>query len=305
MKKYIYVFLLLSFSSALYFLWPYWFPINDITFDKSKLLSLQNGKFRLNNKPHCPIAINYTIELIMDKDSVWPCSSSAFSSAGKLLYSTKDSCLLQLKTEMELIKEKGFNSIRITGIGEEVIEEPLTGRLKLDVKRPNTKDTALMLWNEKNYNKYFHALQQLLHVIDDAGLKAILLLHMEVDAKTTEIHLKKTAHYFRNDTTLFAYDFFNGSYCFDTLKHNREAIYKAVKCWNSIAKKNAPRHLTTIGLKGGCEVVKCNPNTLDVDFLSIIPQEQEQEKMLNQMEWYSKYIQKPWIKIERLSLLNN
>lgn len=296
MKKYIYVFLLLSIASAFYFLWGYWFtPNNDSTVEKNKFVSLQNGKFILNNQPYYPLTVNYIAGLMTDKDSVWPCSSFAYSPTDSFRYTTKDSCLLQLKAEMDLIKEMGFNSVRIVGIGEEVIDDPLIGRLSFHAKFPNAKDTSIALWSEENYNKYFAGIQQLLNIVNDAGLKTVLLLRMRVDIKATEIHMKKLVRHFSNDTSILAYDFFNEPLYFDTLERDKKDVFKKVNRWVSIAKQNAPNQLVTVGLTGIREVFEWDPNMLNVDFISIHPYEYEPEQVRNEMYWYGKYIQKPWI----------
>ncbi|MCE9539174.1 MAG: hypothetical protein K8R85_08150, partial [Bacteroidetes bacterium] len=122
-----------------------------------------------------------------------------------------------------------------------------------------------------------------------------LLVRMSADVKATEYNLKKVVHYFRNDTTIMAYDLFNEPLYFDVPERDKKVVNKAMNRWASVAKKNAPNQLITIGLTGIREVFEWDPAILDVDFISIHPYEYEPEQVRNEMYWYANYIKKPWI----------
>jgi hypothetical protein len=202
---------------------------------------------------------------------------------------------MQLKAEMDLIKEMGFNSVRLTGIGEESIEDSLIGKLSVNAKVDNFRDSTITLSNDANYRKYFGAISQLLDIINKAGLKAVLLTRMSADVKSTEFNLKKLVQYFRNDTTIMAYDLFNEPLYFDKPERNKKDVYKIMKRWVKIVKKNAPNQLVTVGLEGIREVFEWDPAILDVDFISLHPYEYEPEQVRNEIYWYANYIKKPWI----------
>lgn len=295
MKKYILLFLLFSISATLYLLITSDQGVSIVTSDKSKFVTLQNNKFVMNGQAFYPLTINYIAGMQADKDSLWPCSFIAYNPDSKFQFITRDSSLMQLKAEMDLIKEMGFNSVRIVGIGEESIDDPLIDRLTVVAKIGNIKDTIIELWNEENYKKYFGAITLLLDVVGKAGLKAVFLVRMSADVKGTEHNLKKLVHHFRNDTTIMAYDLFNEPLYFDAPERDKKEVYKTMKRWASIVRKNAPNHLVTIGLTGIREVFEWDPAILDVDFISIHPYEYEPEQVRNEMYWYANYIKKPWI----------
>ncbi len=295
MKKYFFFFLLFSLAGFLYLSFPSDSNVNILSIDKSKFVSIQNNKFSLNGKLFYPITVNYIVGMQANKDSLWPCAYMGYNPDGRFQYTTKDSCLMQLKADMDLIKEMGFNSIRLTTIGEESIDDELIGRLSVRAKIGNLKDTTIELTNEGNYKKYFGAIEQLLDIINKAGLKAVLLTRMSVDVKKTEIHLKRLVQHFRNDTTIMAYDFFNEPLYFDTPERDKKVVYKTMKRWVNIVKRNAPNQLVTIGLVGIREVFEWDPAILDVDFVSFHPYDCEPEQVRNEMYWYANYIKKPWI----------
>lgn len=295
MKKYFLFFLILSIAASLYLLNTNDLNGDDSPINKSKFVSIQNKKFSLNGKPFFPITINYIAGMRADNNTIWPASFTAYNQDPKFQFTTKDSCLMQLKAEMDLIKEMGFNSVRLAGIGEEFIADELIGKLTVSAKTSNSKDSTIELWSEENYEKYFGAIAQLLNLVNTSGLKAILLVRMSADVKATEIHLKKLMHHFRNDTTIMAYDLFNEPLYFDKPERDKKMVYKTMKRWAAVAKKSSPNQLTTIGLTGIREVFEWDPAILDVDFISIHPYEYEPEQVRNEMYWYANYIKKPWI----------
>ncbi len=295
MKKYIIVFILLSIGATIYLLCPFNSKTNFVSNDLAHFVSIRENKFSLNNAPFYPVAINYIVSLRSDMKEFWPCQSPAYNTKIKYRYAAKDSCLMQLKADMDLIKELGFNSVRIVGIGEESIDDNQTGELSVHADMLNHQDTSIEFSNEENYIKYFNALGELLGVVNKAGLKAVLLTRMSLDVKSTEDHLRKLAIHFKNDTTIMAYDLFNEPLYFDEVERDKKDVYKIVKRWKNMMNASAPNQLVTIGLSGIREVFEWDPGMLDVDFISLHPYEYEPEQVRNEIYWYGHYIKKPWI----------
>ncbi|MGB3947777.1 MAG: cellulase family glycosylhydrolase [Bacteroidia bacterium] len=296
MKRYIIVFLMLCLGATFYFLaneQPSTKP-SDL-YPSSKFVSIKDGKFNINNRPFYPITINYLVDLMTDNDEYWPTSSSVYKQSPKYRYRTKDSCLMQLKADMDYIKELGFNSIRIVGATEELIDDPKTGELSVRANTTSYKNASLELNNDENYKKYFGALAELSSIINAAGLKTIFLTRNAIDVKATEDHLKKFAYYFRNDTSILAFDLFNEPLYFDPIERDKDFVYKRIKQWRKTVRSVAPNHLVTIGLTGIREVFEWDPNMLDIDFISYHPYEYEPDQVRNEIYWYGKYVNKPWI----------
>ncbi|HMT28061.1 MAG TPA: cellulase family glycosylhydrolase [Bacteroidia bacterium] len=295
MKKAILVFIILCSIGAGYFY------IQNASLDffstpKSKyFVSLKDGKFYLEEKEFYPVALNYMISMQGDSKQFWPSAFKGYDPNGLFTYTNRDSSLMELAADFELIKDMGFNTIRLVGIGEQRVEDKKTGVLSVKAHIGNDRDSTLMLWNEENYNKYFAALEDLFHTANKAGLKVIFLCRLFNEIPSTEEHFAKIARHFQNDSTIMAYDLFNEPLYFDSLARDKKDVYYITKKWDKLVKKNAPKQLSTIGLTGIREVFEWDPNLMNIDFLSIHPYEYEPNQVRNEMYWYGKYIKVPWI----------
>jgi len=259
-------------------------------------VSIKNGSFSLNEAPFYPVVLNYIVRLQANENEIWPCAASEYSKEKGLLYTTQDSSLMELEADMQLIKQMGFNTVRIVGIGEVRIDENNGGALSYWVSYGNEKDSSFTLTNNNvNYDNYFNAMEEMLSIIDKVGLKVILLTRLSADFKTTENHLMRLAKRFKNNNTIMAFDVFNEPLYFDPIERPKKDAYQFAKNWASLINRFAPCHLSTIGLEGIREVFEWDPNILNVDFISYHPYEYEPEQVRNEIYWYGKYTKKPWI----------
>ena len=285
MKNYLTLFLILCIGGILYLL----FPIHS----KAGFVSIYKNKFHLNGKEFYPLAINYFVSARLDEDNYWACPCFDYNTDPKYTYPSKDSSLKELKADMDLIKEMGFNSVRLVGMCEIQVDEK-NGELTFSAKN-STHEKSFSLSSDASYKKYFSVLSELLDVVDKAGLKAILLTKVRPGIKSSENHLRKLAIQYKNNTTIMAYDLFNEPLYFDEAPRSKKEVYEFVNGWKKILDMYAPNQLSTIGLEGIREVFKWDPNILNVDFISLHPYEYEPEQVRNEMFWYGKYISKPWI----------
>lgn len=254
---------------------------------------LKHKQFYLDGKPFFPLVLNYQVTLQSDKNGLWASPYADYLGRNGNLLSTKDSCLSQLKADMELIREMGFNTIRIVGIGEEKVNKS-TGELWLKSAVYNREDSAIAL-NDENYRKYFSALTELLDIVEESGMKAILLTKMVPEIAACDQHLIRLADQFRHAPVLMAYDLFNEPLYFDTLKREKKDVFTITRNWKHQFRKHAPDQLLTIGLVGVREVFEWDPNAVNVDFISFHPYEFEPGQVKNEMYWFSKMVKKPWI----------
>jgi len=97
-------------------------------------------------------------------------------------------------------------------------------------------------------------------------------------------------------TSILAFDFFNEPFYFDSLdRKDKTEVYYITRRWQEIAKTNSPHHLTTIGLACQREIFEWDPNLMNVDFISFHPYEYEPDQVRNELYWYNRFVDKPWI----------
>lgn len=292
MKKYLLVFILFSIAGMIYLQVK-----NDMHSPRqnSAFASIVDNKIHLNGIEFYPIALNYMAAIQSDKNLIWASPyRQYFPREAVFQYDSKDSCLLQLKADMELIKEMGFNTVRLVVFGEERINKK-TGEISIYSYIGNENDTLFLLSDDVSYERYLRGFSELISIVSNAGLKAIPLVPVHAGITASEEHFKRVADHFKNDTTIIAYDLFNEPLYFDSLERTKKEVHHITESWKKMVRKYAPNHLYTIGLTGIREVFEWDPNILEVDFLSIHPYEYEPEQVRNEMHWYSRYIKKPWL----------
>lgn len=302
MKKYILFFLLLSATGIIYLLIPA--PVNDSfvsiaknKFKKDDFVSIGENNFMQNGKMFYPLVVNYMAATQTDGKELWPRPAIDYTVDSSHESKTKEACLKELRADMHLIRQMGFNAVRMVGISEVAF---VTDNDKFSILafRPyigNNKFKYTPLTDTASYRSYFNALAELFNVINEAGLKVILAVRTRPEVLTTESFLDKITTYFRNDATIMAYDLYNEPLYFDKPERDKKEVYTVTRRWKKLCHRNAPRHLVTIGLEGIREVHAWDPLTINVDFVSFHPYEHEPEQVRNEITWYNRYVKRPWI----------
>ncbi|MBK9639273.1 MAG: carboxypeptidase regulatory-like domain-containing protein [Bacteroidetes bacterium] len=260
-----------------------------------RFISIKNNQFILDGKPWYLKAVNFVTTLRKNDKEFWPSVFIGYIPEQEYYQTNKDSCLSELFHTFVLIHDLGYNSVRITGIGEYEIQNKHTGKVAFRADYFSTKDFRFQMDGDSVLNLYFSAIEDVLSCAQKAGLKVIFTLKVFPEAPITEWFLGKVAARFKDDPTILAYDFFNEPLYFDDKQRNKESIYTITRRWNNIVKKNSPHQLTTIGLACQREVFEWDPNLVNVDFVSFHPYEYEKDQVRNEMYWYSKFVNKPWI----------
>lgn len=256
----------------------------------NSLPKLNNNKFEIDGKPFTPIVLNYIVSWQTNGKDYW---GSPTADYGKL-YTNKQEAYKTLLSEFELIKELGFNTVRIVGIGEPNIDKEL-GTLSYRLKINETKDTLINLDNAIAYKNYFSSIDEVLNIASQSGLKVILLTKLSPNHVSSNNFLEKITTRFKNNKTILAFDLFNEPLYFDSPEKEKKEVRAIVKKWQQTVKTADNNRLTTIGLEGIREIFRWDPNILPVDFISYHPYEYEPEQVRNEIYWYGKYTKKPWI----------
>lgn len=297
--KYLIVFFILVFGSLIYLLitekeYPTSLPENS--FLKDEFVSIENNKFKLNGKKFFPLVLNYIVTLQTDGENIWPRPSFSYYDELSPQGLSRDSAIYDLRADLHLIKEMGFNTVRIVSIGEIKFNDSLKYSPVAAVleKTPHEYE-YLLIARDESFLKYFSALEELFKIVNEVGLKIIFLVRDRPDVNSSEYFIQRLVHHFKNDATILAYDLFNEPLYFDKPERSKREVFKISKKRYRNYKKKAPNHLFTIGLVGIREVFEWDPNLLTADFLSFHPYEYEPEQVRNEIYWYGKYVKKPWI----------
>jgi hypothetical protein len=237
------------------------------------LVYMKNGKFYLNNEEFFPIAINYRVHSNTGSHVGYPMPDANYFE-GDNNFMSYDSSKYYLRADFQMIADMGFNSIRIVGIGEE-----------------------LEFFPKNNLKKYYQAIDLLFEIIKETNLKVIFTLPIKPERTQAFEKYIPLLERLRGEENLMAYDVFNEPIYFDSITRVRtkEEIYLFSKSVRNYFTKYSPEHLITIGLVGPSEVPKWDPNIMDVDFISFHPYEYCHNKILRDIYWISRTVDKPWI----------
>jgi hypothetical protein len=258
-------------------------------------ITIENGSFQLNGKPFYPVAINYMAGLRTDGKEFWPSPYPEYGPLGEKILFDKDSSLKLLKADLEMIKQMGFNSIRFANIGEVKRETGVNEWFYINTLDKSDDSARIIFKDGITYIKYLKAIDELVELSKNAGLKIIFLVKLQEQARGPLRFMENVMQHYRNEPTIMAYDLFNEPLYFHKLERSKPEIYKITKRWEKFIRKNAPNQLTTVGLTGIREVFEWDPNIVNVDFISFHPYEYEPNQVMNEIYWYGKYMEKPWI----------
>ncbi|HTA63622.1 MAG TPA: cellulase family glycosylhydrolase [Bacteroidia bacterium] len=256
---------------------------------KHGFVYLEGNDFKLNGNDFYPVVLNYSSDLKADSNNLWVSPNIGYEDKDEY---NKKAGNLRFRADMQMIKDLGFNAVRMAGITEYTFENNIIGKWS----HTNDKTNKFIPFSGPSGEKYFEALADMFKILDDVGLKAILLVNSFPDGNTeSEKYWAKLLSRFKNEKAILAWDFFNEPLYFDAKERKKVDVYNIVKKWKQDRSTQDPNHLFTIGLTGTREVFEWDPNILDVDFVSIHPYEFKKGEIEGEISWYGKYMKKPWI----------
>jgi hypothetical protein len=259
-------------------------------------VSIVDGRFSLNGKAYFPKVINFPVTLRQKDSLLWPSVYIGYMPGNRFTHEDPQRSARELKAYLEVIAESGFNALRIVGIGEAEVADRMTGRVHFKVSRGDDHNARLYLRTPLEQERYFSAIRSLIKAVESAGLHVIFTTRNFQEAPETEEHLARLCAKMKNERSILAFDFFNEPLYFDSLaREDKSPVYYITKKWHEIVKRNSPHHLSTIGLACQRELFEWDPNLMQVDFISFHPYEYEPDQVRNELYWYKRFVNKPWI----------
>lgn len=209
-----------------------------------------------------------------------------------------DEALKTIGSHFSVIKEMGFNTLRVTGFTSTDAYKDASGFhtwAKLDVGNTPVG----------NRNLDVHLIPAIRKVVQEAEkhqLRVILLLSaVESKHSDQENFYAKIAEGLKDEKAMLAYDLYNEPLYFDKGEYTKQQTKAFVEDYNNTIKSVAPNHLTTIGLSHYKIVFEWDPEMMDVDFLSfhVYPYASKNLSKLERFDaklyWMQESITKPWI----------
>ena len=257
----------------------------------SGFVRLGDQSFIISGQPFVPLAVNYILSIRTDRQQPWIGPGVDYSDSIWLNQSHQRDIRI-LRGHFEMIKDAGFNTVRLVGFSklEEKDGHPtIKGRITPFEEKRFRLDSADMR------ARYLNELEQVINLVHDAGLKAILLADMKPGDPYAEGLFIDIAKRFQDDPTVMAYDLFNEPLYFDPEWHDKRYVRRMGQRWDSLMEANAPHQLWTLGLANLREFLEWDPLMLDADFFSFHPYEHEPGQVISEMRFYSEHCPKPWI----------
>lgn len=245
---------------------------------------IEENSFKIDGEDFFPLMLNYVIEFREIEDEVFISASKNYELPYEFEYDTKEGSLNQLDVHFGLIKELGFNTIRVC-----------MDRVELDENGKHYYSTENRnLYINENFKKFIDALEELVEIAENNNLKMMLLIKPPIANKELENFTVNILKRFYQNTTIFAYDFMNEPLYLDSepVRKKKDAL-KIVQKWSKLMKRHAPYQLFTIGFAEPIEVFQWDPYLLPVDFVQF--HTYHPLRVPNEIYWYSKYIGKPWM----------
>ncbi len=262
---------------------------NDFIYIDGKYFKYKNDKF-------FPLMLNYSVCLRQVNEEYVMAPIKDYEDKNVYEGNSKDSIQNVLKGHFQLLKELGFNSIRFHGISN-VSRNDTTGDYLV---RVNKKGGNSRLNITDNPDIYLSAIGELVSIAEEKGLKVMILFKADIDDPKRRDFVISMLKYFKKNNTIFAYDLFNEPLYFDNKKlpnwkkhRKKEDAYKITLTWKRMMNKYAPNHLFTIGFAEPIEVFEWDPEILPVDFVAF--HTYHPLRVPNEIYWFSKYINKPWM----------
>jgi hypothetical protein len=256
-----------------------------------------SGKeFKLENQRFFPIMLNYCVKFRSVNGEFFASSIKEYENPKIYEGNSRDSSLNVLRGHFKLIKELGFNTIRL--IGTDKISRNQNGHVGFSISNGDNEEFISI---ETGSKKIIDALKDIVLLAKELDLHLMVLLKPPIKNPEITLFTKQVLTAFKNETSVFSYDFFNEPLYFDINDNSQDPYifrekkdaYSIVSNWKEMMMLYAPNQLFTIGFAEPIEVFEWDPTILPVDFVNM--HTYHPLRVPNEIYWYSKHIEKPWM----------
>ena len=243
---------------------------------------IEDGVFKVDGETFFPMMLNYKVEMLeFDGDFVFA-AAEYYDNPDGYEPTTKEEAREQFSGHMQLIKDLGFNTVRLCMNVVYYSEEG---------KYYKTQNGRAYL--KKDSKDIIKAVEDVVRIAASHDLRVMLLLKPSWDEELAEYNasLMKCLKYNNN---VFAFDLMNEPLYFDDDKNRLKSdAVKIASGWIKKAKEVAPKHLVTIAFAEPIEVLSWDASMIPVDFVEI--HTYNPLSIPNETWWWSRYIGKPWM----------
>ncbi len=258
---------------------------HDVDLSKTDFIYIKNNSFYHKEQSFFPLMLNYVVSYQSEGNQFMLAPHVDYDSLGIAEAQNGKTIDRQLLGHFQLIKEMGFNTLRIC-----------FDRVCKDEKQHYYYDAERRFYlnNEQDVLAIIDGLDHFTNLAAQKGLRIMLLIKPPIDNPELEQFTIKILQKMRDNSTIFAYDFMNEPLYFDDCPNRtKEEAFKIVSHWKSMMVKNAPNQLFTIGFSEPIEVFEWDASILPVDFVQI--HTYHPLRVPCEIYWYSQYIHKPWM----------
>ena len=274
---------------------------------------IENHEIIINGKPFYPVGVNYIVRPVFVDSIRWsftPGITYCPDTIGYISCGNDSMRRVHFYQDMLAIKRKGFNSIRLAGLG--VKKSSNSSSLQFNykrLKRGKWPRRTYTFQSSDDYTGFLDMVEDVVQLIDSAGLKVLFItgghqVDEEMTRKRYGEYLNHVASRLDKYDNVYAYDLINEPAFFSYKKNYQKCeIKKMVADW---VKEMGTSKLTTIGLFGLFDIWQWDPAILDVDFIGLhtYPYMNKSngysyDKAINMvsktLKWYSENVDKPWL----------
>ena len=271
--------------------------------DSNEFVSIENKKFILNKQVFFPIMMNYIVRYRNIDNELVAAPAIEYDSINTYESRTKEEVDHRLHAHFQLIKEMGFNTLRLVGVSYAKYKEN-SGELYYKIESTDSDQKMSLLFHE-NKEEFLIQLQKVIEIAKSHQLHVMIVFprpRKDPDQNKNRCELiKSILKRFKDEPAVFSYDFFNEPLYFDNsefkknidVHRSKKEAYDLVVGWRDLMNRYAPNQLITIGYAEPIEVFEWDPSILPVDFVSF--HTYHPLRVPNEIYWYSKYVDKPWM----------